>query len=1114
MLRKLSFFTLAIMALLTFRDDSFAQAPAPTVGDYGSVASGNWSALTTWKQWDGSGWNTTPSGTPGSSKQVFILTGTTVTYDANSQNCKNLIVQSGAALQSNVTLPCATGSLMFLKVNGDTVWVDGNLGGGVDDALSIETRNTTDYKITLCGTGGSVNLACVRPNSGQSGTITFVFARSANINYAGTDGLGGAGIYTQRGTQTNSTITVGAGDTLNFAAHSNFMINSNPLYNGVMNTILNVDGVMNLTSGNLVLADSAAYYDTVNVGSTGILNLGGTLTPYLNGGNVAAIRVASGGAIYLLDGSIADFSNTSSTVTGAGMFASQSGSTINIGSNAGLDPSTGPIRTTMTNLGKGANYQYIGSGVTMSGSLLPDTVGSLVIGIGAVVTLTSPVVINNNCRIDNTLNVQGTLGCGSSGTINISSAHALNILSGGTADFSNPNAVASGDGAFVLNAGGTIKVGATAGLDPVSGPVRTAGTNIFSKSANYTFVGSGLQGTGSLLPDSVANLTIANGAIDTLTSHVAVLDTFFINGAFRNLGKFDTSHVTIVNGTYEHAFDGGAIPAATWNAGSTCLVTGTSTLNPTGGNQSFCNLVVDCPTLTAPSIPIHFDMVSNTITGNVTIHNTNGSYFALTGFDTPGPKTITVNGNFSVDSSSAYAAVDDYSSTHPVETVKLVVKGNLSVIGSFGLCVGSAKNLVDVILHGNLTAKAGSSFFSHSGTLDSLFFAGTGVQTYTAGAMSNGNRINTLVLSGSTVDMDTSAFQGSASTFTTDSGATLRSGHSLGLNGNIPVGGAVKLSAGTNYLFDGSAQQATGLLLPAQVHNLSMNNASGVTLSDTVSVNGALTLGGGILYAGVNTVGAASVTGGSATNYISTDSLTGHLAVPKVGTTQVLFPVGTSAKGYSPVWIANSGTVDTFAVSALPDTTRTTNGLGRVDVKWKISEASVGGSNCTLKFGWMTSAEDSVFAKNRAAYALIYLFSDTGTSEAGSGSYTSQFTSQPYTVSRGGITSFGSFSVGHFTTTGVNEIPGVPVEFKLHQNYPNPFNPSTKIEFTVARKGLATLTVYNILGQQVTTLFSSEAQPGTKYSVDFNGGAFASGVYFSVLQSDGQRQIQKMVLMK
>ena len=62
-----------------------------------------------------------------------------------------------------------------------------------------------------------------------------------------------------------------------------------------------------------------------------------------------------------------------------------------------------------------------------------------------------------------------------------------------------------------------------------------------------------------------------------------------------------------------------------------------------------------------------------------------------------------------------------------------------------------------------------------------------------------------------------------------------------------------------------------------------------------------------------------------------------------------------------------------------------------------------------------------------------------------------------------------------------------PSTLALIGNYPNPFNPSTRIAFTVAHAARTTLRVYNILGQQVATLFDQEAITGNQYEVSFDG---------------------------
>ncbi len=89
-----------------------------------------------------------------------------------------------------------------------------------------------------------------------------------------------------------------------------------------------------------------------------------------------------------------------------------------------------------------------------------------------------------------------------------------------------------------------------------------------------------------------------------------------------------------------------------------------------------------------------------------------------------------------------------------------------------------------------------------------------------------------------------------------------------------------------------------------------------------------------------------------------------------------------------------------------------------------------------------------------------------------------------------------------------------PLEFRLAQNYPNPFNPSTRIQFSVEKSGEATLKVYNMIGQEVATLFSGLAESGKRYEVDFHAGNLANGVYMYQLRSNDNVSVQKMTLLK
>jgi hypothetical protein len=89
-----------------------------------------------------------------------------------------------------------------------------------------------------------------------------------------------------------------------------------------------------------------------------------------------------------------------------------------------------------------------------------------------------------------------------------------------------------------------------------------------------------------------------------------------------------------------------------------------------------------------------------------------------------------------------------------------------------------------------------------------------------------------------------------------------------------------------------------------------------------------------------------------------------------------------------------------------------------------------------------------------------------------------------------------------------------PSTFVLAQNYPNPFNPSTLIEFVVPMSGYATMKVYNVLGQEVATLFDGNAQAGTINTARFNASNQPSGLYIYTLKSAGQTETKRMLLTK
>lgn len=94
--------------------------------------------------------------------------------------------------------------------------------------------------------------------------------------------------------------------------------------------------------------------------------------------------------------------------------------------------------------------------------------------------------------------------------------------------------------------------------------------------------------------------------------------------------------------------------------------------------------------------------------------------------------------------------------------------------------------------------------------------------------------------------------------------------------------------------------------------------------------------------------------------------------------------------------------------------------------------------------------------------------------------------------------------------TGQN---AAPAGFRLEQNYPNPFNPVTSIRFVLSEPGRVSLQVYNMRGEQVTSLVDGSL-PAGEQSVRFDAAGLTSGVYFYRLVADGHTAAGKMLLIR
>lgn len=88
-----------------------------------------------------------------------------------------------------------------------------------------------------------------------------------------------------------------------------------------------------------------------------------------------------------------------------------------------------------------------------------------------------------------------------------------------------------------------------------------------------------------------------------------------------------------------------------------------------------------------------------------------------------------------------------------------------------------------------------------------------------------------------------------------------------------------------------------------------------------------------------------------------------------------------------------------------------------------------------------------------------------------------------------------------------------PNSFVLFQNYPNPFNPNTIISWQSPAGVWQSLKVYDILGNEITTLVD-EYKPVGKYEIEFSGQDLPSGVYFYEVKSGDFSDTKSMLLLK
>jgi hypothetical protein len=193
-------------------------------------------------------------------------------------------------------------------------------------------------------------------------------------------------------------------------------------------------------------------------------------------------------------------------------------------------------------------------------------------------------------------------------------------------------------------------------------------------------------------------------------------------------------------------------------------------------------------------------------------------------------------------------------------------------------------------------------------------------------------------------------------------------------------------------------------------------------------------------------------------------------------------------------------------------------GTSYVPVELVSFSASVSGTSVSLNWATASEINNSGFAVERASngeFVQIGFVAGSGsTTERRSYSFVDNAAPGSYSYRLKQIDYDGSFEYSNAIEVDVI----APAVFALGQNYPNPFNPSTKINFSLAVESMVTLKVYDLLGQEVTSLINQVMGAGS-HTFNFDASKLNTGVYMYKIEASGVNgvnftDVKKMLLMK
>ena len=540
---------------------------------------------------------------------------------------------------------------------------------------------------------------------------------------------------------------------------------------------------------------------------------------------------------------------------------------------------------------------------------------------------------------------------GSGDNVVISSSHTINVNTNTTIN----RLTITGNAAviFISSGGGrTITIDNTgSSIDAGSSLELRGSTGSGTRFMNLAFTGS------NETMNIAGTLTVT--AVGEGSSYIAANSLTTVNGTLLNAGGTITStasNLTIAaTGTYQHASNGGAIPTATWNASSTCFITGiTNTIPSSGLGQSFGNFTWNCTGQTAAINNLAGASGGlTTINGNFIVSSTNGQILNLNNSGTA--RVMTVEGNFT----NSGGIVDWASGT---ASTSMNIAGNITVSGSSTLETSTGT-----------TSVVNGTFVLTGSSPQTVNFSTPSNVTYTNFTINNNRTLvlgSTIILNrhnnapwkgvvtvnnGGTINCGTNVIDGgglvqSNGEFNLNSGAKMITANATGVQGSVNTTNVnPSFSSGASYEFRGASTGVFTLSTPNTITGtMTINRSAGVTLNQNFTtstlefLDGVATTGSFAITIPLT----GSVTGANASKYVN-----GRLNKVFNTASNFTFPIGKDGV-YKPVVYEYTALTGTSTVSveqfeaALPGTLPSSVNLNNSRY-WEISQT--GGSSLGYK---------------------------------------------------------------------------------------------------------------------------------------------------------------------